>query len=126
MQSRAGRPGRTLLTLLQEKKSFDDFLSSMEGACTSLDDLVTAARSRSEELVEKGPKQCKLLIMEAYLLLAHRAVARAADGDTRDAAVGELKRLCLQEQMFCVNNALQVSIGDLHAAVQPLLQNNIS
>ena len=103
-----------------------DFLSSMENVAEGMDEVVTTARARLDKLVHEGPRQSKLLTMEAFLLFSYRMVQQATDGDGQASAITELKQLCLTENMFCVNNNLQISLADLHAAVQTLVQENTS
>ena len=104
----------------------DGFLSSMENATDRMDEIVGATRARSDRLVHEGPRQCKLLLMESFLLLAYRNLQRATDGDGQTHMLTELKQLCLSENMFCVNNTLHISLADLHASVQTLVQDHTS
>ena len=85
--------------------------------------LVDDAREQQAAVVESGAKQCKLLVTEAFLLLSYSKVKNASNQQEVDSSKAELRKLCVQEQLFMASNPLNVRDQDFHKAFRDLIRD---
>ena len=110
---------------MQELKTCADFLDTMDGM-SMIQQYVDMGRSTQAEVVGAGAKQCKMLVMEAFLLTAFRNAQNAETDQDKQQRTKDLRQLCLQEQLFLASNSLDVNESDLHPALKELIAEQTS